>query len=115
MSVSTFDLTEQRKLCAAQVCAFAPVSGDDKVGFASLTLGMKPVNGLRHPVSGDTTGWYIWCGETFSDAPDFFEPLCVDHLIEKLPLAANLLGLPLATDSWLLTMAIWTSGSTKAC
>ena len=29
-----------------------------------------------------------------SDAPDYFDPLCVDHLLEKLPLVADLLGLP---------------------
>jgi hypothetical protein len=88
------DLAGQRQMCAAQGCAFAPVSGGDTVGFASLTLGMKPINGLRHPGSGDTAGWYIRCGEDFSDAADFFQPICVDHLIEKVPLTANLLGLP---------------------
>lgn len=36
------------------------------------TLGLSPVNGLRHPVTPGTTGCYIWCGEEFSDAPDFF-------------------------------------------
>jgi hypothetical protein len=40
------------------------------------------------------TGWYIWCRETLLDAPGFFHPLWVDHLVERLPAAANLLGLP---------------------
>ena len=41
-----------------------------------------PVNGLRHHPKGETTGWYIWAGTEWSDAPDFFEPVHVGHLIE---------------------------------
>ena len=58
------------------------------------TLGLAPVNGLRHPFSGDTAGWYIWCGEQFSESADFFRPICVEHMIEKLPLVADFLALP---------------------
>ena len=29
-----------------------------------------------------------------SEAPDYFDPLCVDDLIERLPLVSDLLGLP---------------------
>ncbi len=84
----------QRHVCLAQNCQFVPASGQDKVGVALPTVGIKPINGLRHPPSPGATGWYFWCGETLSDAPDFFHPLCVDHLVEMLPLAAHLLGLP---------------------
>jgi hypothetical protein len=42
------------------------------------------------------TGWYIWCGEQLSDAPDFFKPLCVDHLLDALPVVADFLALPQA-------------------
>jgi hypothetical protein len=70
------------------------VRGQDKAGLALSTIGMKPINGLRHPVTVGTTGWYIWCGETLSDTSDFFRPLCVDHLVERLPAVADLLGLP---------------------
>ena len=34
-----------------------------------------PINGLRHRPERDTTGWYIWSGESFSEAEDFFVPL----------------------------------------
>jgi len=35
-----------------------------KVGIArNVTSGLMPINGLRHPPEGDTTGWYIWAGE----------------------------------------------------
>jgi hypothetical protein len=41
-----------------------------------------------------------------SDAPDFFHPFCIDHLVEKFPSIADLLGLPagyrfLVTDGYL--------------
>jgi hypothetical protein len=48
---------------------------------------------LRHPVSGDASGWYIWCGEP-SDAADFYSPLHVEHIAEYLPEVTEYLDLP---------------------
>jgi hypothetical protein len=70
------------------------VSGLDNVGFAFSTLGKNPLNGLRHPATSTTTGWYVWCGESLSDEADFFQTLCVDHLLERLPAVADFLALP---------------------
>jgi hypothetical protein len=56
--------------------------------------GILPINGLRHPPEGDTTGWYIWAGGEPSDAPDFFVPLHVEHIKEWCPDAIRFLGLP---------------------
>lgn len=53
-----------------------------------------PVNGLRHPPVADTCGWYLWTGEEFSDEADFFQPLHVEHLVDRLPAALPYLGLP---------------------
>jgi hypothetical protein len=52
-----------------------------------------PIHGLRHPVVGDTTGWYIWTGQ-FSSAADFFSPWHEDHLVAAVPEIADLLALP---------------------
>lgn len=52
-----------------------------------------PINGLRHPPEGDTTGWYIYAGESLSDEPDFFKPLHVKHLDEWCPQVKKYLGL----------------------
>jgi hypothetical protein len=52
------------------------------------------MNGLRHPPIGETSGWYIWCGGIFSDAPDFFVPLHTYHLYDDHPQIVDLLGLP---------------------
>jgi hypothetical protein len=84
----------QLQVCLAQSRDFVPARGQDNAGVALSTLGMQPINGLRHPASPGTTGWYIWCGETFSDAPDFSHALCVDHIVQRLPLVARHLGLP---------------------
>lgn len=75
---------EQAEICAAHGLAPVACDPDLKVGVALATLGLLPLNALRHrPVSG-TTGWYIWGGE-LSDAPDFFQPLHAAHLSEYVP------------------------------
>lgn len=64
-----------------------------KVGIAIQSIGELPIHGLRHPVEGDSNGWYIWCGE-YSEAEDFFKPLHVEHLAERLPQVMKFLSLP---------------------
>lgn len=64
-----------------------------KVGISvNLKDGTYPIHGLRHPPQGDTTGWYIWAGE-YSNDPDFFVPLHVEHLKEYRPEILPYLGL----------------------
>src|SRR4029077_11153499 len=84
----------QRTVCVSQGCEFVKAPWQDTAGVALATLGMKPINGLRHPIAAGTTGWYIWCGDVSSDASDFFHPLCIDHLVGRLPAVVRLLGLP---------------------
>src|ERR1700749_822521 len=66
-----------------------------KVGISrNVKEGIWPVNGMRTPVEGGTTGWYIWAGEEFSEVPDFFGPLDVEHLKEWRPEILKYLGFP---------------------
>lgn len=66
-----------------------------KVGVAlNVRSGLQPINGLRHPPVGDTSGWYIWAGEHLSADPGFFKPLHICHLNEWCPGALRFLGLP---------------------
>lgn len=66
-----------------------------KVGISmNVKGGILPINGLRIAPSGDTTGWYIWAGESFSDDPDFFLPVHVEHLLGWCPAVIKYLGLP---------------------
>lgn len=83
-----------------QICQkhkVAPVSAPRhlKVGIAlNVKEGKQPINGLRYPIKGDTTGWYIWAGEELSDDPDFFVPLHVEHLETWCPKVLPYLQLP---------------------
>jgi hypothetical protein len=88
---------QQLALCARYKTAFVDAPGHLKVGLATQTLtGQMPLNGLRHPPEGDTTGWYLWAGKDFAlDAEaDFFKPIHVAHLAEMCPEALRFLGLP---------------------
>jgi hypothetical protein len=53
-----------------------------------------PVNGLRHPPEGVSTGWYIWSSENFPSEDDSFEPVHVIHLLDIIPGIVGYLGLP---------------------
>jgi hypothetical protein len=95
MSTSQGKIEEmQREVCRKYKAAFIAASDDSIIGFAKSTKGLTPINGLRHPPAGESNGWYIWCGETFSDADDFFVPLHTRHLNEDYPQITALLGLP---------------------
>jgi hypothetical protein len=85
----------QRELCKRQGVGFVAAPPHLKVGIArNVREGILPINGLRHPPAGDTTGWYIWAGEELSNDPDFFVPLHVEHLADWCPVALRFLGLP---------------------
>ena len=91
------DLTiqRQRELCAQHGVEWVEAASHLKVGIArNVRSGLRPLNGLRHPPEGDTTGWYIWAGKTLSDDPEFFQPLHVAHLTELCPVVLEYLGLP---------------------
>jgi hypothetical protein len=53
-----------------------------------------PINGMRYNPEGDTTGWYIWAGEEFTEEFDFFVPLHVKHIEDWRPEVIKYLGLP---------------------
>ena len=84
----------QRELCERVGAVPARPNADQKVGIALDTLHLEPLNGLRHPAEGDTSGWYIWGGTERSQAPDFFQALHVAHLSERCPRALKYLALP---------------------
>ena len=85
----------QRSVCLLHKCDYCPSPNDLKAGVAfNVKTEMMPINGMRHNPAGDTTGWYIWAGEEFSEEPDFFKPLHIKHLFEWCPMAIKYLGLP---------------------
>jgi hypothetical protein len=84
---------QQQNLCRQYHAAFleAPLSLNVGISrtFDPTTL---PLNGLRHPPQGGTSGWYFWTGE-FSSEADFFVPLCGNHLSSKCQSVMRFLGL----------------------
>jgi hypothetical protein len=82
MALSTDEQVQVCRRFGSQVHVPLP---NAKVGIALKTLGQRPLNALRHPPEGDTSGWYIWGGENLSSDPAFFEPLHVSHLSEYCP------------------------------
>jgi hypothetical protein len=92
---SVVDAAErQRDVCREHATVFSPPAPGSRVGIALQSLGHLPLHGLRIPEHGEASGWYLWAGESPSEAPDFYRPLCIEHLAELCPLALPFLGLP---------------------
>lgn len=83
----------QKEICQKYNSDYILPIPKTKVGIALDTLDKEPLNALRHPAKADTCGWYIWGGEELSEAPDFFQPLHVEHLSEWCPAIEPYLGL----------------------
>jgi hypothetical protein len=86
-------LADQKALCERFRADFVSSPSDLKVAIdPQVRSGTTPLNGLRHQPAGDTTGGYIWVGETPTDDPDFFHAVHVSHFGEW-PTAIPYLGL----------------------
>jgi len=84
----------QKEVCLRFGAEYEPLDLNLKIGVSeNLLSGVLPLNGLRHPQEGGTCGWYLWAGEEFSEAPDFFQPWHVYHLVKRRPDLAKYLGL----------------------
>ena len=90
----------QRAVCERFGVAPMEAPDDLKLGIA-LVDSEGPIHGLRHPLEGDTSGWYVWRGE-FSEADAFFSPLHIRHLATRLPEIVPYLALP---PGWRLLLA----------
>jgi len=87
-------IRDQEEICKSQNVNLLIPDPNEKLGIALSTIGKLPINGLRHPIENGTCGWYIWCGEKFSEDVDFFKPLHVSHISEYLPQIEKYLALP---------------------
>ena len=89
-----YTIDQQREVCELNGTDFVEAPDDKLVGLSEAAIaGQLPLYGLRHPQEAGTTGWYIWAGE-YSDRPDFFKPLHVQHLSELCQRSIKFLGLP---------------------
>ena len=100
-------IKEQNRICDRFGAPYVESQLLLKVGISlNVKEGLMPINGFRHPLEGDTTGWYIWAGEEYSTDPGFFIPLHVMHLEEWCPIVLKFLGLApglrfLTTESYI--------------
>src|SRR5690349_15232974 len=95
MDSSRAIIEEQKLMCALYKAEYCAVPAHSRVGIAKNVNQMsRPINGLRHPPSGETSGWYIWAGTELSSAPDFFLPSHAERLQDRCPDVLKFLGLP---------------------
>jgi hypothetical protein len=88
-------IDRQLAVCRKYGAEFSPPPSDAIFGYAFATREKDgPTNGLRHPPEKGTSGWYIWEGQTFSDADDFFQPMHIEHVPDECPEALDFLALP---------------------
>ena len=88
-------IDKQKSVCEKYGSKWTPINKKFRVGV-SHNLSTDPIHGLRHPndkeTTKGTTGWFIWTGE-YSDAEDFFKPICAEHLLQIRPDIIKYLGL----------------------
>src|ERR1700761_2856647 len=87
-------IDQQKRVCQNVGANFLPTDELLKIGISKDFDPLRfPINGLRHPPERGTTGWYLWSGEDFSDAPDYFVPWKTKHFNERYPGFAKYFGL----------------------
>jgi hypothetical protein len=84
----------QIEICRKFGAVFMPSPEGSRAGVAgNVCQGMLPINGLRHPPEGETSGWFIWAGESICEEDGWFKPVHVEHLVEWCPQVIKYLGL----------------------
>lgn len=83
----------QRELCQKYGAEYVCSSLSSKLGISEKALeSVFPIHGLRHSPGSEISGWYIW-SEDYSEDPNFFEPMHVEHAISESAIYARYLGL----------------------
>jgi len=85
----------QKNICLKYGAQYLPSFFSQIAGVAIESLEKKvlPINGLRHSIeNNNSSSWFIWAGE-YSNAPEFFKPVHIHHLLELYPNAIKFLGL----------------------
>jgi hypothetical protein len=86
-----FHIEKQKSICEKYDSNWNLINKKLMIG-CSDNLKKEPINGLRYPIEGQITGWYIWSGE-FSNDTNFFKPICAEHLLQIRPEIIKYLGL----------------------
>jgi hypothetical protein len=93
--MSDLESERQEAFCARFGVQPVRAPAFSQVGIAfNVREGLQPIKGLRTKPEGDTNGWYISAVEEWSDDPQFFAPLHIEHLEIWCPQAIPYLQLP---------------------
>jgi hypothetical protein len=93
-------VTSQKELCRKYNVEWTESSPFTRVGITkNIRIAGTPVNGLRHPIEKDMSGWYLWSSEKFPQEKEAFESMHVEHLESYFPQVLRYLGLPLRKKS----------------
>jgi len=94
VDMNSKERAQQESVCSRFGARIVNCFNGSIVGVSrNIREGVVPINGVRVQPNGNTTGWYIWAAD-WSDDPEFFVPLHVDHLAEWCPMAIPYLLLP---------------------
>ena len=86
-----FHIELQKSICEKYNSEWKPINKKINIGL-SKNYDLEPINGLRHSAEKGTSGWFIWFGE-YSEEPNFFQPICAEHLLNICPKIIDFLGL----------------------
>jgi hypothetical protein len=85
----------QRKVCERCGVPPTPPASKSTIGLAPAASVLLPLNALRHPPEGHSSGWFVWRGgEIPEDQDDFFKPVHIEHLEQHEPDLLPYLALP---------------------
>ncbi|MET7866535.1 immunity protein Imm33 domain-containing protein [Micromonospora taraxaci] len=86
----------QHDVCRRCAVEPSPPTQQTMIGIAlSRSRELEPLNALRHPIAGNSNGWFVWRGpEIPQDDDDFFAPVHIEHLDEYAPELEPYLALP---------------------
>lgn len=85
----------QKDICAKYGAEWLATPPDQLVAIAT-NLDLNPIHGLRILTQDNLSGWFIWSGD-YSEATDFYEPVCAAHLVDVFPKVIEYMGL---TEGW---------------
>jgi hypothetical protein len=93
----------QRALCTRVGSPLLAVGGNEKMGVSRSALDVAnwPLKGVRHRPEAGTCGWYVFAG-TYSEDPNFYQPMHAQHLLDVRPEVAEYLGM---SPGWAFVIA----------
>jgi len=75
----------QRAICEKYGSSIIPYAPDEQIAVALCSMGKQPLYGVRvYPKAGETISWFFYYGQ-YSDAENFYQPICIEHAKKQMP------------------------------